>query len=479
MNQFSKYKPIIGLEIHVELKTKSKMFCQCSADYFKKPANTQVCPVCLGMPGALPIPNKKAIEDTILIGKALNCQINQTSKFDRKHYFYPDLPKGYQISQYDQPLCFNGFIDLYPDRIEIQDMPLSWEKVTKRFRIRRVHLEEDTGKLIHQSGETLIDFNRSGVPLVEIVTEPDFHDSSSVKRFLEELQVIIRYLGVSDCDMEKGTMRLEPNISIQEIPNSQAEPDHASRDKFQIPNKFELPNYKVEIKNINSFRFVKQAIDYEINRQISLLESGKKPVQETRGYDEKKGVTYSQRTKEEAYDYRYFPEPDIPPLQFSQKEIAAIKLPPLPRLHMDKLINDLGVRYQEAFILTREKEMMQLFESILAILSKKTTNFSQKKLAQTLANLIVNKKIDIKTKNFDALAQSVIDYLQPKTIDQNLLKKTLEEVLKENQKAVEDYKRGKKNAIMFLVGMVIKKIGKKIDVKEVINKLEESIEKNY
>jgi aspartyl-tRNA(Asn)/glutamyl-tRNA(Gln) amidotransferase subunit B len=462
MDQFSKYQPVIGLEIHVELKTKSKMFCRCSADYFGKPANTQVCPVCLGLPGALPVPNKKAVEDTILIGKALNCQINRISKFDRKHYFYPDLPKGYQISQYDQPLCFNGFIDLYPEKIESKDNNFTLEKIVKRYRIRRVHLEEDTGKLAHASNETLIDFNRSGVPLVEIVTEPDFHDSSSVKRFLEELQVIIRYLGVSDCDMEKGTMRLEPNISIQEIPNS----------KLQITNKFQLPNYKVEIKNINSFRFVKEAIDYEINRQISLLKQGKKPVQETRGYNEKKGITYSQRVKEEAYDYRYFPEPDIPPLRFEDSWVNKIHLPLLPNLTMKKLISEYNLRYYEAFILTRDKTNVLFFDQLLKAVQEQKKDIPKNKLAQTIANLIVNKKIDLGGKNIDSCVKSIIDYLQPEKVDESQLEFIAVQVIKENEKAVKDYKEGKKNALMFLVGMVLKKIGRRVDVKSIILKME-------
>ena len=202
------YKPVIGLEIHVELKTQSKMFCQCDANYFGKEPNTNTCPVCLGLPGALPVPNKKAIGWCILIGKALNCTIPAVSKFDRKHYFYPDLPKGYQISQYDEPIAINGSLQIKDQRLKIKDT----NQKSKIYKIRRVHLEEDTGKLIHSGGDTLVDFNRSGVPLVEIVTEPDFDNAEDVKRFLEELHTIIRYLGVSDADMEKGSMRIEPNI---------------------------------------------------------------------------------------------------------------------------------------------------------------------------------------------------------------------------------------------------------------------------
>src|SRR3989344_5026281 len=310
----AKYTPVIGLEIHVELKTKSKMFCQCDADYFGKEPNTNTCPVCLGMPGALPVPNKQAVEWTIKIGQALNCAINKHSKFDRKHYFYPDLPKGYQISQYDEPIAVKGELVILRQSRRIQTGSFADAQDDKRkIRITRVHLEEDTGKLTHSGEDTLVDFNRSGVPLVEIGTEPDFDNSTDVKRFLEELHTIIRYLDVSDADMEKGSMRMEPNISLRKITN----------DELRITNKnqkLELPNYKVEVKNINSFNFAKKAIDYELKRQAEILDSGKIPVQETRGYNDKKGITYSQRSKEEAHDYRYFPEPDIPPMEFGNEK---------------------------------------------------------------------------------------------------------------------------------------------------------------
>src|SRR3989344_3184410 len=280
-----KYTPIIGMEIHVELRTKSKMFCGCPADHFLVEPNTHTCPVCLGLPGALPVPNAKAIDWTRLIGLSLGSTVNQVTKFDRKHYFSPDLPKGYQISKYDQPMCTGG-------EVRVGDTTI---------RLRRGHLEEDTAKLIHSGDKSLIDFNRSGVALVESVTELDLHSSPDVKRFLKSLQQTIRYLGVSDADMEKGSMRLEANISV-------------SKDS-------QLPNYKVEVKNVNSFRFIAQAIDYEIDRQTRILESGQTPTQETRGFSESKSATVSQRSKEEAQDYRYFPEPDIPPLTITPAEI--------------------------------------------------------------------------------------------------------------------------------------------------------------
>ena len=460
----NKYKPVIGLEIHIELKTKSKMFCQCLADYFGKPPNTQVCPVCLGLPGALPVPNRQAIEWTILIGKALNCQINLISKFDRKHYFYPDLPKGYQISQYDLPFCQNGYLTIYPSSMKKEK---DHHKLLKKFRIRRVHLEEDTGKLLHHEKETLIDFNRSGVPLVEIVTEPDFSNSEDVKRFLEELQVLIRYLRVSDCDMEKGTMRLEPNISVR-YKNSK------SKTKKQ-KTLDELPNYKVEIKNINSFRFVKQAIDYEVKRQINLLEKGITPKQETRGFDNKKGITFSQRFKEEAHDYRYFTEPDIPPIILTKKEIEKLNQGLSPFEELRDLINNYGLRYDDAFILTRDRDQVLFFKRLIDKfhLIEKQKGKTIDNLNQKVAHLIVNKKISYK--NEEEFINKALPILIPTKIDHKLLKDLIKKVIYQNSKAVSDYKRGKKGALMFLLGQVMKEIKEKAMAKEIITQLEKML----
>jgi aspartyl-tRNA(Asn)/glutamyl-tRNA(Gln) amidotransferase subunit B len=459
------YKPVIGLEIHVELKTKSKMFCQCSADYFSKPANTHVCPVCLGLPGVLPVPNKKAIEWTIKIGQALNCKINKISKFDRKHYFYPDLPKGYQISQYDEPIAVKGILNVVTSRgLSLQ----------KKYNIHRVHLEEDTGKLIHSGEKTLIDFNRSGVSLVEIVTEPDFDNVDDVKAFLEELQVIIRYLGVSDADMEKGTMRLEPNISIK-----------VKSQKSNVKSD-ELPKYKVEIKNINSFRFVKQAIEYEIKRQMEILEKGEMPKQETRGFDEKTGKTYSQRSKEQAHDYRYFPEPDIPPMTFTDSYLSDIakKLPELPGNKVERYVKEFGIKYPDAFILTRDSILANYFEEINSKLSIRQAQdpeyiegqFKIQNLDQQIVNFIINKKISSHL-SVDDFIKRVIELLTPKETDEKLLNEAIVKILEQNKKAVEEYKKGKENAIMFLVGQVMRELKGQADAKLVISKIKYQISK--
>ncbi|MEK7091961.1 MAG: Asp-tRNA(Asn)/Glu-tRNA(Gln) amidotransferase subunit GatB, partial [Patescibacteria group bacterium] len=315
------WQTVLGFEVHIELGTNTKMFCDCPADHFGAAPNTQVCPVCLGLPGALPVPNARAIEWCVKLGLALGCNVNLFSKFDRKNYFYPDLPKGYQISQYDIPFCKNG--------------ELLGHKIT------RVHMEEDTGKLQHSGAETLIDFNRSGVPLVEIVTGPDFVSSDDGILFLKEVQAIVRALGISTADMEKGSMRLEANISVRSSESS------------------DIPNYKVEIKNVNSFRFIKKAIDYEVTRQSRILESGANPVQETRGFKESTGETVSQRLKEEANDYRYFPEPDIPPLQFTKQQIEAWRseIPVLPAQVRQELITKYQLSPQYAVIISSDQNM--------------------------------------------------------------------------------------------------------------------------
>lgn len=449
-----KYLPVIGLEIHVELKTQSGMFCHCKINQWQAKPNEHVCPICLGLPGALPVPNKKAIEWIIKIGKALNCHINKNSKFDRKHYSYPDLPKGYQISQYDEPIAVNGFI------------LIKTKSGDKKFRIHRVHLEEDTGKLIHVGEDTLVDFNRSGTPLVEIVTEADFDSSEDVKVFLEELHTIIRYLDVSDADMDKGSMRMEPNISLR-VQSLKSKVESLKKEEI------ELPNYKVEVKNINSFRFVKQAIDYEIVRQQELLDRGETPKQETRGFDEKKVETYSQRSKEEAHDYRYFPEPDIPPLEFSDSYIASIVVPELPTQKMKKFI-EIGIKEQDAFILSREIEIAVYFEDIIKKISAILNKDQLLNSPQFVANLLINKKLSISLSK-DEFVKKAHDLMIPKETDSLLLESVIGRILNTNKGVVEQYKSGKTNAVMFLVGLVMKEMKGKADAKVVIEELKKRI----
>lgn len=444
-------KPIIGLEVHVELKTKSKMFCGCNADYFEKKPNTNTCPVCLGLPGALPVPNRKAIEWCIMLGHALNCKIPLFSKFDRKNYFYPDLPKGYQISQYDHPFCLNGSIKL---------------DNRKMIRIRRVHMEEDTGKLIHETvndrndkGASLIDFNRSGIPLVEIVTEPDFDNANDVKKYLQKIQQIVRYLDISNANMERGEMRLEPNISLS------------------LDNK--LPTYKVEIKNINSFKFVEKAIDYEIKRQKEILEKGEIPIQETRGWSEKKQKTVSQRTKEEASDYRYFPEPDIPPLHWTQsyidnlKKIVLEKLNQLPEKRIP-LYKTFGMSEASATTIAHDPIRTSVFET-----AQNLDVFSNDQLGQFgtfISNIAINKAPSEKIRDLTGkLLEEFKKKQQVASISEDKLSKIVDNVINENTKAVSDYKKGNESAIMFLIGQVVRKIPQKIDVKHVKRTLLEKI----
>ncbi|HLD01932.1 MAG TPA: Asp-tRNA(Asn)/Glu-tRNA(Gln) amidotransferase subunit GatB [Patescibacteria group bacterium] len=445
------YTPVIGLEVHVELKTKSKMFCGCSADYFGKEPNTHTCPVCLGLPGALPVPNKRAIEWCMMIGMALNCKIAEFSKFDRKNYFYPDLPKGFQISQYDLPFGNNGLMKLQNG---------------KTIRIRRVHMEEDTAKLSHQleakNNEfvSLIDFNRSGIALVEIVTEPDFHDAFEVKEYLQKLQQIVRYLDVSNADMEKGDMRLEPNISLKPvILASETRPESKTDAGQASMTNDELPNYKVEVKNINSFRFVEKAIEYEIKRQTEIFEKGETPVQETRGWNENKAVTFSQRVKEEANDYRYFPEPDIPPFRFSKEDLESLQkqLPELPNQTYERFQKEFGLSSYDAEILSREKPVADVFEKTVE--KGKTENITVKQIA----NVIINKRVDPIQHTVDQIIAVVKSSTQTVQLDVNELNEIIEKVLKENEKAVQDYKSGKESAIMFLVGQVMRSLGKRVD----------------
>lgn len=433
MGLSNKYIPIIGLEVHIELSTKSKMFCACLADHFGKEANTLVCPVCLGLPGALPFANQEAITSTIKFGLAMGSKINLFSKFDRKHYFYPDLPKGYQISQYDLPLCSGGTFCVSSSKQQI--------------RIRRVHLEEDTGKLVHQTinGEkvSLIDFNRSSVPLMEMVTEPDFHDTESVISFLKEVQMIVRYLGIGNADMEKGSMRLEANISLS---------------PFTVDSsQFILPSYKVELKNINSFRFLEKAINAEAERQEELLNKGKRIENQTRGYDEVRKTTFLQRSKEEAKDYRYFPEPDLPPLRFDEESIEKIKrvLPELPENKRQRFKKKYDLPDNFIEILVSDPERAEYFEEA----AKKDNNY------KTIADLMVNKKMDSDYPEPAGLVKKLKEIISVGYAGVEEVEKVVKDVLMEEEKAVSDYKSGNGNVIGFLIGVVQKKLKGKGDPK--------------
>lgn len=431
----NKYKPVIGLEVHIELSTKSKMFCSCSADHFGKIANTQVCPTCLGLPGALPFANREAIINTIKFGLAFGSSINTFSRFDRKHYFYPDLPKGYQISQYDSPLCVGG---AFEDK-----------------RITRIHLEEDTGKLVHQKVDgkkvSLIDFNRSSVPLMELVTEPDFRDSESITRFLKEVQIVARYLGVSNADMEKGSMRLEANISLS--------PDG------------KLPNYKVELKNINSFKFLEKAIKAEIKRQEGILAKGGVIESQTRGYDEVKQTTYLQRSKEEAKDYRYFPEPDLPPLRFTEEEIAKIKnsLPELPGQKRNKLREKYHLPDDYVEILATDPIRLEYFEKAAELGEKHSLS------GKIIADLMVNKKLDQKYLEAPGFIRKIVELTKTKFADQGSTDIAIYEVIYEQKKAVDDYRNGKGEVVSYLIGMVQKKLSGKGDPEVVRRKILEQL----
>jgi len=419
----NKYLPVIGLEIHVELKTKSKMFCGCSAEHFRVKPNTQTCPVCLGLPGALPVPNKKAIQWCQKIGLALGCKLNKFSKFDRKNYFYPDLPKGYQISQYDRPLSVKGEVKLAN---------------RKKISITRVHMEEDTGKLIHKKlksqSVSLVDFNRSGVPLVEIVTEPDISSAQEADEFLKMIQQTIRYLqDVSDCDMEKGSMRLEVNLSL-----AQSDGD--------------LPDYKVEVKNINSFKFVRKAIEYESERQADLLNQGITPIQETRGYHEKSGKTKSQRSKEQAQDYRYFPEPDIPPMKFSQKEVDRLEasLPELPWQKRERFEKVYGLTDDPARIITRTRELAEYFEK--AAVEGKKNQVTHLEIAKE----IVNRKIDPNLISVNQLVLNIKRKSSGLIKSKKILTSLVKKAIKAFPSVVRDYQAGKTQALGRLIGEVIK-----------------------
>lgn len=479
-----KYDVIIGMEIHAELSTKSKMFCSCNNNSEAKAPNTTVCPICLGHPGTLPAPNKQAIDWTLLIGLALDCQINKNSKFDRKNYFYPDLPKGYQISQYDQPFCYKGHLNIGQKEIEIT----------------RIHLEEDTGKSFHpkNSQETLIDFNRAGTPLVELVTEPVIANAEEAKRFCQAYQRVLRFLNVSRADMEKGEMRCEANISLQKPGSWKYE------NGLILPTGKKKLNHKVEVKNINSFRAVEKAINYEIERQSKALDDKEEILPETRGWDEKQGVTVAQRIKETAADYRYFPEPDIPPIIIDDAWLNSLKqsLVELPSAKQKRFQHQYGLKASSAETIANDKDLASFFENVVsemgAWIEANGDDFERqdKNAAQMAANLITGELLRHLNQDKRAAAdlrmtaenlaelltliwqnkinsnagQRILEIMyweggDPTDImaklgleqldNDDALDEAIRVVIKANPKQAEEYKQGKLPLIQFFVGKVM------------------------
>ena len=463
----TEYEPVIGLEVHAELRTKSKMFCSCAVvDSVSAPPNTAVCPVCTGMPGTLPVVNRMAVEYGIRVALALGCTVNPVSIFARKNYFYPDLPKGYQISQYDQPLATNGTIQI------------ETESGVKKIRIRRVHLEEDTGKLSHADGHSFVDYNRSGVPLLEIVTEPDMRSPEEVKAYATKLHAILRYLDVNSGDMEKGVIRFEANISVRE-PGS---------DGF---------NTRTEIKNLNSFRALTQGTEYEIKRQSEIYASGGTVEQETLGFNEATGKTYSQRGKESAHDYRYFPEPDLPPLVLDREWIDSIRasLPELPETRTRRFIEQYELKPQEVRLLTSEKRLADYFEAV-AKNAKSSAKTVSSWIAGEFMRYLNDLSIDMTTipiaaEDFARLIDLVTDKTisgnsgkvvlgemfksggKPEEIvkeknlaqvsDEGFIQETITKVLNENPKEVAQYLAGKETLLQWFMGQVARATRGKAD----------------
>jgi aspartyl-tRNA(Asn)/glutamyl-tRNA(Gln) amidotransferase subunit B len=464
-----KYEPIIGLEIHAELLTQTKMFCGCYADHSSTlEPNTLICPVCTGLPGAMPVLNKKAVEQSILVGLALNCTINEVNIFARKNYFYPDLPKGYQISQYDLPVASNGWLDILDENVDTR----------QRVRIRRAHLEEDTAKLTHQGNFALIDFNRAGVPLLEIVTEPDMHSVEAILSYANKIRTILRYLGVNSGDMEKGVLRFEANISVRPLGSQEL-------------------NTRTEIKNLNSFRSMAQASSYEINRQIDLYNNGLDVTLETLGWDEVKGETYSQRGKEEAHDYRYFPEPDIPPVLVDRSWVQTIssQLPELPDAKNRRFMEEYGLSLQEARSLTYEKAFADFFEKVVT-LSSSPIKMIYNWLTGDFTRQINERNIDIQQipvtpENFaqllDLFTSRVINDFTAKEIlveifisnknardivsekgllqisDEDYLTDLINRILSENPDPVKQYLAGKETLFQWFMGQVSRETKGKSD----------------
>jgi aspartyl-tRNA(Asn)/glutamyl-tRNA(Gln) amidotransferase subunit B len=466
------YETVIGLEVHVQLQTRSKMYCRCSSDYANTPPNTHVCPVCMGMPGVLPVINKQAVEYTIMTALAVNCEIPEHAKFDRKNYPYPDLMKGYQISQYDMPFSRNGWLEVEVDGAR------------KRVGITRVHLEEDVAKLVHrqnEAGETysLVDVNRAGVPLMEIVSEPDIRSPEEARQYLMKLRQILRYIGVSEANMEEGSFRCDANISLRPMGATEL-------------------GAKVEVKNMNSFRAVFRALSFEVERQREALEGGQTPVQETRGWVEDTGQTVSQRTKEYAHDYRYFPEPDLPPLRLDRDYVESIRvrLPELPDAKERRFMAGYGLSEYEAHLLTETRARADFFDACLSPLSGAAPEALRQRakavsnwMLGDFARLLNQADIDVDQAKVEPrslydmiglIEQGAISGKSAKAVFEVMFKTgkppadvvrelgltqisgeeeiaaVIDKVLAANPRAVDDYRSGKEEAVKFLVGQVMR-----------------------
>lgn len=466
-----KYELVAGFETHVELSTKTKIFCSCSTEFGGEP-NTHCCPVCIGLPGTLPKLNEQVVKYAVMAGLATNCEIAEIAKMDRKNYCYPDLPKAYQISQYDKPLCEHGYIELENGR---------------KIRITRIHIEEDAGKLIHRHGDTYVDYNRGGVPLIEIVSEPDIRTVDEAREYVEKLQQIMRYIGVSDCRMQEGSMRCDVNISVRE----------AGTEKLGT---------RTEIKNMNSITHIAKAMEYEFERQVDLIEAGEKVVQETLRYDETTNTTSPMRSKEDAHDYRYFREPDLVTINVTKDEVEKIKesLPELPADKLNRYVNDYQIPEKDASLLTKYRNIAEYFDKASKGLKtpKTASNFIIGQMFRTLETEIEKEAFAVKTtpqqlfelckliedgKLKNSLAKgtldkmletgkSVTDFVSEEDmagLDENTLITLCNNAIEQNQNAVADYKAGKEKALMALLGNVMKNSRGRADAKAVTEKLKE------
>lgn len=464
------FKTVVGLEIHVELLTDTKIFCGCRNEFGAAP-NTNCCPVCIGMPGALPVLNKKVVEYAIRAGLALNCGIAEFSKMDRKGYYYPDLPKAYQISQFDLPICKNGYVEI------------SCGDATKKVRINRIHMEEDAGKLLHDlvPGATAVDLNRCGVPLIEIVTEPDMSSSSEAKEFLERLKAIIQFIGISDCKMQEGRLRCDVNVSV----NREGEP----------------LGVRTEMKNLNSFSSIERAIEYEVKRQIKAIEGGETIYQDTLKWDDLKGINYSMRGKEDSKDYRYFPDPDLVPIVVKKQDIESIRrsLPELPEVKKQRFIRDFNLPEYDAALLTKDKTLCDFFEAVNALVGepKKVSNWIMGDLLRLLkgtetdelpitpeqmaeainleikgvVNITVAKSVFEEVfKNGGSVGDIVAEKGLSQVNDDLSIRNVVVELIKVNEKSVNEYKSGNEKVITFFVGQVMKLMGGRANPK-VVNEI--------